>query len=48
MGVDDAAKLWHLSPGYIKNLCAEQKVLAVKIGKTWILDIGQPNPKEGS
>lgn len=46
MGVDEAAKLWGLAPGYIKNLCNKGKVDAVKIGKTWILDKNQPNPKQ--
>lgn len=44
MGVDDAAKLWNLSAGYIKNLCASGKLEAVKIGKTWIIDKNQLNP----
>lgn len=45
MGVDEASKLWGLAPGYIKNLCKAGKVKSVKIGKTWILDKNQPNPK---
>jgi excisionase family DNA binding protein len=44
MGVDEAAELWGLSSGYIKNLCAEGKIQARKIGKTWIIDKSQPNP----
>lgn len=44
MGVDEAAKLWDLSAGYVKNLCASGKLEAVKIGKTWIIDKGQLNP----
>lgn len=46
MGVEEAAQLWDLKPGYIKNLCNDGKLKAVKIGKTWILDKGQPNPKK--
>lgn len=46
MGVEEAATLWNLSPGYIKNLCAEGKVKACKIGKTWILDKTQVNPSQ--
>lgn len=46
MGVDEAAEKWLLSPGYIKNLCASGRLLAVKIGKTWILDREQPNPSQ--
>lgn len=45
MGVGEAATLWGLSPGYIKNLCASGKVEARKIGKTWVLLKDQPNPK---
>ena len=46
IGVDEASELWGLSPGYIKNLCAEGKVEARKIGKTWILSKNQENPKQ--
>lgn len=46
MGVEDASKLWLLTPGYIKNLCKAGKVKAKKIGKTWVLDGDQPNPKQ--
>jgi len=46
MGVEEAAERWNLAPGYIKNLCNAGKVKAVKIGKTWILDKTQPNPKQ--
>jgi hypothetical protein len=45
IGVEEAARLWGLSPGYIKNLCAQGKLECKKIGKTWIIDINQPNPK---
>jgi len=46
MDAEEAAELWDLSPGYIKNLCASGKVLAKKKGKTWILDKNQSNPKK--
>lgn len=46
IGVEEAAKLWNLSPGYIKNLCAEGKIKAKKIGKTWIIDKRQENPSK--
>jgi excisionase family DNA binding protein len=45
MGVEEASQLWGLSPGYIKNLCAEGKIEAKKIGKTWVIDKTQRNPK---
>ncbi|MCM3024613.1 helix-turn-helix domain-containing protein [Heyndrickxia ginsengihumi] len=38
IGVNDAAKLLQLSPGTVKNLCAEGRLPAKKIGKTWVLD----------
>jgi hypothetical protein len=44
IGVEEAAKLWGLSPGYIKNLCAEGKIISKKIGNTWIVDKNQENP----
>ena len=47
MGVQEASELWELSPGYIKNLCAAGKIKARNIGKTWIIDKHQPNPKGG-
>ena len=46
MGVEEAAEVWGYSPGYIKNLCADGKVEARKIGKTWIIAKEQNNPRE--
>jgi hypothetical protein len=45
MGVEEASEVWGLSSGYIKNLCAEGKIISRKIGKTWIIDKEQSNPK---
>jgi Helix-turn-helix domain len=45
MGVEEASETWTLSPGYIKNLCAEGKIQARKIGKTWVISKDQENPK---
>lgn len=44
IGVEEAARIWGLKPGYIKNLCAEGKIKAKKIGKTWVIDKTQENP----
>lgn len=44
IGVEEAADLWGLSPGYVKNLCAHGKIHAKKIGKTWVIDKAQENP----
>lgn len=46
MGTDEAGKLWGLSADHVKKLCADGTVKAVKIGKTWIIDRNQPNPKK--
>lgn len=46
IGVDEASKIWDLSPGYIKNLCAEGKIKAKKIGNTWVIDKTQENPRK--
>lgn len=45
MGADEASKIWGLSPSYIKDLCAHGRIDCKKIGKTWIIDKEQPNPK---
>jgi hypothetical protein len=44
VGVEEASRLWHLSPGHIKNLCAQGKIKAKKIGKTWVLLKNQDHP----
>jgi hypothetical protein len=44
IGVEEAAEKWELSAGYIKNLCAEGKISAKKIGKTWVIDGTQERP----
>ncbi|BAD65345.1 hypothetical protein ABC2811 [Shouchella clausii KSM-K16] len=48
MSAEEASKKWGLSAGYIKNLAAKGKIQAKKIGKTWIIDKNQPNPKENN
>jgi len=46
IGVEEASKLWGLTPGYIKNLCADGKIEAKKIGKTWVIAKEQDNPSQ--
>lgn len=46
IGVEEASKLWGLSPGTIKNYCAEGKIISKKIGKTWVIDKNQENPSK--
>ncbi|MEW9575482.1 helix-turn-helix domain-containing protein [Bacillus toyonensis] len=38
IGVHEAASILNVSPGHVKNLCAEGKIEAKKIGKTWVID----------
>ncbi|MFB5268116.1 helix-turn-helix domain-containing protein [Paenibacillus enshidis] len=49
MDVQEASELWGLAPSTIKDLChnkLEEKGLAIKKGKTWILYRDQENPKK--
>jgi hypothetical protein len=46
IGVEEAEKLWGLKAGTIKNLCAQGKIKAKKIGNTWVIDKNQENPKK--
>ena len=46
MGVQDAAKLWGISPDHVKTLCRQKKIISRNIGKTWIILIDQPNPAQ--
>ncbi|PFB12671.1 DNA-binding protein [Bacillus cereus] len=36
--VHEAASILKVSPGHIKNLCAQGKIVAKKIGNTWVID----------
>ena len=36
--VHEAASILNVSPGHIKNLCAQGKIVAKKIGNTWVID----------
>lgn len=38
IGVHEAAKILGVSSGHIKNMCAQKKLVAKKIGKTWVID----------
>lgn len=38
IGVEEAAAILGLSPGTVKNYCAQGKIKAKKIGKTWVMD----------
>lgn len=38
IGVNEAASILNVTPGHIKNLCAQGKVVSKKIGNTWVID----------
>ncbi|MES9730267.1 helix-turn-helix domain-containing protein [Bacillus sp. AP50] len=38
IGVHEAASILRVSSGHVKNLCAAGKIVAKKIGKTWVID----------
>lgn len=38
IGVNEAASILNVSSGHIKNMCAAGKIVAKKIGKTWVID----------
>ena len=46
MGAEEAAKLWGLSPSYVKDLCAKGKIDCLKVGKTWVINKAQPSPSK--
>ncbi|MCY7486725.1 helix-turn-helix domain-containing protein [Paenibacillus alvei] len=46
MGTEEAAERWELSQDHIKRLCRDGKVIAKRIGKTWVLERDQSNPKQ--
>jgi hypothetical protein len=46
MGTEEAAQRWGLSQDHVKRLCRDKKVIAVNIGKTWILLKDQPAPSK--
>ncbi|PGX09280.1 helix-turn-helix domain-containing protein [Bacillus sp. AFS033286] len=36
--VHQAASILNVSSGHVKNLCAQGKIVAKKIGNTWVID----------
>ncbi|HDR7876541.1 helix-turn-helix domain-containing protein [Bacillus mobilis] len=36
--VHEASSVLNVSPGHIKNLCAQGKIVSKKIGNTWVID----------
>ncbi|PEK41950.1 DNA-binding protein [Bacillus toyonensis] len=38
IGANEATSILNISSSYVKNLCAQEKIVAKKIGKTWVID----------
>lgn len=45
-GISEMAELWGLSESRIKSLCQNSEIEAKKIGKTWVINKNQCNPKK--
>lgn len=46
ISVQEASKLWGLSPDHVKLLCRNGEVEAKKIGNSWAVLKDQENPKQ--
>ncbi|MCI0766049.1 helix-turn-helix domain-containing protein [Bacillus sp. TL12] len=38
IGIHEAARILGITSGHVKNLCADGKIVAKKIGRTWVID----------
>jgi hypothetical protein len=38
VGVEEASKILMISPGTVKNMCAQGRLECKKIGNTWVID----------
>ncbi|WP_322552773.1 hypothetical protein [Priestia megaterium] len=43
IGAKEAAELWNVTEGHIKNLCANREVVAKKVGNAWVIEKNQPH-----
>ena len=41
IGAKEASKLWNLTEGHIKNLCASNTIISKKIGNSWVIEENQ-------
>ncbi|MED3803671.1 helix-turn-helix domain-containing protein [Lysinibacillus xylanilyticus] len=46
MDTAEASELWGLSQPHIKLLCTKGEVICRKIGRVWLLEKDQPNPRK--
>ncbi|MCY9546795.1 helix-turn-helix domain-containing protein [Lysinibacillus xylanilyticus] len=46
MDTAEASELWGLTQQHIKLLCTKGEVICRKIGRVWLLEKDQPNPRK--
>ena len=46
MDVEEASELWGISKQRLKVICAEGGVIARKVGRIWIIEKDQKNPRK--
>ena len=45
MDAEEAALAWGVSMSHVKTLCTQGRVIARKMGRFWIIEKDQPNPR---
>lgn len=43
IGAKEAAELWNVTEGHIKNLCSDGEIIAKKVGNAWVIEKNQPH-----
>lgn len=46
MDIEMASEAWDISKPHIKLLCQRGEVVAQKMGRIWIIEKDQPNPRK--
>lgn len=44
ISVDEAARMWGITPQHVRRLCESGDIRAKKVGRQWIIDKRQENP----
>ncbi len=45
MDIDEASELWGISKPHLKRLCVNDKIIARKVGRIWLIEKDQANPR---
>ena len=46
MDIEEASEFWGMSKARIKTLCADGAIIARKVGRVWIIEKNQRNPRK--